>query len=120
MGSGHWCASRITSYASTPPCNPAKTPWRGFFVKIAGPDAPKRFWPPPRMEADSREKFVLRKSSAFSCYRTVFLGQAPSVAKPGERTNCDGRAPSQRYRRCPTLVEPFTLIWHEASGRRKD
>src|SRR5215831_14308571 len=29
------------------------------------------------MEADSREKFVLRKSSAFSCYRTVFLGQAP-------------------------------------------
>src|SRR5262249_15618550 len=22
-------------------CNPAKTPWRVFFVKIAGPDAPK-------------------------------------------------------------------------------
>ena len=39
---------------------------------------PKRFWPPPRMKPDSREKFVLRKSSAFSCYRTVFLGQAPS------------------------------------------
>src|SRR5262249_53889187 len=55
------------------------TPWRGFFVKIAGPDAPKRFWPPPRMEADSHEKFVLHKSSAFSCYRTVFLGQAPSA-----------------------------------------
>src|SRR5262245_19159918 len=29
------------------------------------------------MEADSHEKFVLHKSSAFSCYRTVFLGQAP-------------------------------------------
>src|SRR5215471_9014616 len=32
------------------------------------------------MKPDSREKFVLRKSSAFSCYRTVFLGQAPSDA----------------------------------------
>ena len=32
------------------------------------------------MKPDSREKFVLRKSSAFSCYRTVFLGQAPSAS----------------------------------------
>src|SRR5262245_30111047 len=34
------------------------------------------------MEADSHEKFVLHKSSAFSCYRTVFLGQAPSFLAP--------------------------------------
>jgi hypothetical protein len=34
------------------------------------------------MEPDSPDKFVLRKSSAFSCYRTVFLGQAPRIAAP--------------------------------------
>src|SRR5262249_7967020 len=39
------------------------------------------------MEADSHEKFVLHKSSAFSCYRTVFLGQAPSRIYVGTCAN---------------------------------